>query len=217
MPPLLASIGLALLPSLVVLIAVFRRAEKKREIAIGFVSGYAAAIPLLLIELLVSSMLRSDGGWVEVLIRAFLVSALVEESGKLLLITSVRGSHRETDRAPTVAVAAVVGLGMATFEQLLYAAEGFGILLLRAATSVPLHVGVAVLMAEIMVRGSSSGEVGTSRRPGKALVAGIAIHGGYDLLLNLAHPIRYAVIPLCLALVYGSVRIIGQAMPPHRN
>ncbi len=187
----------ALLPS-VLLVWFFHRhdahPEPSRVLWATFGLGVLTVFPVLVVALPVQAGLEqlALGPWTRGTLDAFLCAALPEEAFKLLVLFAYAARHRAFDEPMDGVVYGVVAsLGFATFENVLYTADGgLVVATLRAFTAVPMHALCGAVMGYYVGRWRFPAETGGG--PG-SLVAAYAwptlFHGLYDAPLLALKPI----------------------------
>jgi len=155
-------------------------------------AGVCAVLPVLVVQ---SLLTLPETPLSSLLFRAFIVTALVEESGKYLALFLVR--QRLGGVRNAVLAGLTVSLGFALFETISYASADPGIAFIRAFTAAPLHAACGVWLGRA---------VHTSALPAAGRFAfALLVHGSYDLVLlasgfPIAVPIILAFAALVLAL-----------------
>ena len=193
---ILINAALAVIPSILVLFYLRGIADAlpARTLYAIFATGYFAVVPALVAELFIAPLLRTDRSAIDALVRAFLTTAFVEESAKLLVLTTWRRNVEKSRRGIVVA-AVTAGLGFAAFENVAYSTGTTAIILLRGITAVPLHVAASLCIGCAFAR----------YRRGPGVLAGLAVaivvHGTYDALLFLGGAFSILVLPYVLLLV----------------
>ncbi|MFP4443177.1 MAG: PrsW family glutamic-type intramembrane protease [Spirochaetia bacterium] len=164
----------------------FRENHDRQKIAVRTaVSGFAAVIPAGLAEFILLAIIVPGNSIPDILIRAFIVSALIEELFKYLAFRlSVFPSPIFSTTREGVLYGLGAGLGFAVLENGLYAYLQSGLTFLRAITSVPLHAGTALIIAYFASLSACKGKPVTLRGIGAA----IAIHGVYNFLILAGSP-----------------------------
>lgn len=177
----------------------------------------AGAIALLLAGVLQSlfpPMFAIDMG--ALLFKLFIQIALIEETGRLLLVLLLLWFNRrflqpsfEITRSFGAAVGLLAGLGFAVIETATYGAANFGSALLRAFTAAPLHgaCGCRVGLAAVNL----------PQKPHRAFIFffyAVAIHGMYNFMV--ISPGLSPIFPIILVLAasLSSIRIIRQGIAP---
>jgi hypothetical protein len=120
-------------------------------------------------------------------VRALLLAAVPEELVKFAAINRF-GKRELNEIGPGIAILIAVGcsLGFAVFENKLYVlGGGFGLWVLRAVTSVPMHAIFGFTMGSFMALAWQNPKGTDQRLILLALVVPIAFHFSYDFLLNL--------------------------------
>jgi RsiW-degrading membrane proteinase PrsW (M82 family) len=173
---------LAVAPSAVLLKYVLLRDkyahEPMRLIAITFLFGALSIIPATILEILLNSP--------NILINAFLVTALIEESMKYLAVRAkAYHSPNFNEVMDGIVYGVAAGLGFATVENLFYV-FGFGTIstaIIRAFLSVPSHAAYAGIMGFYLGMAKANSQT-MKKREKTLIVTGLAIaitlHGLYD-------------------------------------
>lgn len=123
-----------------------------QDIFLLFGAGAATAFVAMVVENLIwgfvgHSLPQAYG----LLIRAFLMIALVEELAKLGMMLGRLRSNPETDFRTFAAVAATIGAGFAGTENIVYVFHrGEGVLVMRLLTATPFHFAVAIVAARML-------------------------------------------------------------------
>jgi len=195
------ALGLAVAPALALLLYYYRqdraRPEPKGLLFKVFVGGLLMTVAAVPLEFLLSRLgdLLPAHALLLAAFRAFVVSALVEESLKLAVVMQVAFRHRSFDETVDGVVYAVVAsLGFACLENVLYVTGGtLATALTRAVTAVPLHAAASGLMGYFVgqARFAPRGQPGLLR---KGLAIAVLIHGSYNFLLFAAEAVGPALI-----------------------
>lgn len=142
------------------------------------------------------------GGIQGALLVSFLQVAPVEEACKLLVVVLFLWNHPNFDEENDgIVYAGTAALGFAFLENLFYVAqEGLGIGVLRAFTSVPLHVSTGIVMGYHagLARFTADAEAG-KRRVWKGFAIAWFMHGAYDSLALCGSAVSLLVFPLAAA------------------
>lgn len=192
--PLLA---LALLPTVVLLVHIYRKDTIEKEppglLVSLFLGGVIVTIVVALVEMFaepVIGTLFAEGSLAYMLVENFLAVALVEEGGKYFVL------KRRTWKSPHfnylfdgIVYAVVVSLGFATLENVLYVLDGdLSTALMRAVLSVPGHAFDAVYMGYfygLAKRAELRGDATACKKNLRlALIAPMLVHGAYDFLIS---------------------------------
>jgi protease PrsW len=180
---------LAAVPSLLLLL-VFHGREKRLHVRPGlvfavFAAGFLALPPTLaagFASRLAGGFLPADcqPAW-----NAFITAGLLEESAKYATVRLTAFRRLELS-SPLDGVIYTIsaGLGFAFFENIFYLSEGLT-LLLRAATTVPLHAASAAVLGWFI--GRAKARPGSSVAPG--LLLAVLIHGGDHPLVSRRGPV----------------------------
>jgi RsiW-degrading membrane proteinase PrsW (M82 family) len=204
-----------LLPTLLLLRYFYARdlnPEPRRVLLVTFVLGALVAIPVALLETAVWRAVEEyfEAAWSLGLSVAFLVAAFPEEYFKFLVLYFYCAKHEEFEEPMDGMVyGAVVSLGFATFENILFVLHGgLTVALGRALTAVPAHafwgalMGYYLGMARFRPRAAPSLYV-------KALAVPILLHGLYDFpLLTLRYLAADVEEPSTSLVVYSLVGFV---------
>lgn len=211
--PILLYIFLAGLPSLVLLIVIYKldslKPEPKGTIVKIFILGCVSIIPAFLIELGVSTIENAVLPLYRNLFSAFVVAGMVEEGVKLFIVKRWAFPRPEFDEVMDGIVYTVTAsLGFAFWENILYGLNGdfFQVFLLRAVTAVPLHATCSGIMGYF---------IGKSKfKEGSALfgyILAVAIHGLYDFILFSPSISWWLIIPLLILSIVILALLIKRA------
>ncbi len=169
---------------------------KKRSADFGFnrfllaaTAGIGAVLPVVVVQ---SLLPRPETKLSSLLFRAFIVAALVEESGKYLALFLVR--RRLGGVGNAVLSGLTVSLGFALFETISYSSADPGIAFVRAFTAAPLHAACGVWLGRAV-------HLPPLPAAGRFTLA-LLVHGSYDLvLLASGFPIAVPIILAFAALI----------------
>ncbi len=116
---------------------------------------------------------------------AFVGAAMPEELFKLAVLVFYASRHQAFDEPMDGIVYGVVAsLGFATFENLIYSAQGgVGVTIMRAFTAVPMHAFCGVVMGYYVGRARFPGETPVAFPWLKAYLIPTVFHGVYDMPL----------------------------------
>lgn len=143
----------AIVPGLVISYYIFHIDKYEREsflpLAICFLLGILATFPALWAQEYLDSLGFDEvGSLLRTFVYALVGVALVEEVGKFICLVAYP-YHRPFFNEPLdgIVYSVMIGMGFATFENILYA-QSFGIetILVRAITAVPAHGAFGVIM-----------------------------------------------------------------------
>jgi RsiW-degrading membrane proteinase PrsW (M82 family) len=155
--------------------------EPLHLLSLSFLFGILSAFLTLLISWPLDAIISIDEKNVsEQAIHAFFLVALVEELCKFAYIRGIL--YRNTnfnEPFDGIVYAVMVGMGFATFENVIYVSEGgIGVALLRMFTAVPAHATFAILMGYFL--GRAKFEHRKSYLAIYGLVTAVLFHGLYD-------------------------------------
>jgi RsiW-degrading membrane proteinase PrsW (M82 family) len=151
----------------------------------------------LLIGFLVVPFALRLSGLVRVLFSAFITAALVEECAKSLVLLPVLKNEEAFPRTAAALKGALAGTGFAVVETLLHIGLTPDVIGIRVLTTWPLHLAAGLLIGYAI-----AAEREGDRIPKLiGLLAAIAVHGVYDMLLLLGSRTAPWVIPLLVVVV----------------
>ena len=154
----------------------------------AFIYGMLSTILTLIISIPLSSIVPIDEQDIgEQAVHAFLLVALVEEFSKFVFVRGVLYRDRNFNEPfDGIVYSVMVGMGFATFENILYVSDGgVGTALLRMFTAVPAHAAFAVLMGYYL--GKAKFEHKKGYYSFYALGIATLLHGAYDYFWFIAY------------------------------
>lgn len=170
----------------------FYRRDRDREPLGAVVRAFLAGV-LVVVAVLVAvgplAQARVEFGhpWLDGAYSAFALAAIPEELAKYLFLRRHIRSHHCDEPMDGLLYGALVSLGFAAAENVLYVIQcGFLNGVFRAFTAVPMHASCGALMGLALARAKLHG-AGPGRGLLPALVVPIAVHGLYDWPLLSAH------------------------------
>ncbi len=180
-----------------------------------FVVGLLLVIPAGMIEqfwqVSINNALRTNS-WIDYLVVAFLVVAVVEEGLKSFFLWWLMGKNPELDEPiDGVIYGVTIGLGFASLENLLWAGVyGFGVAALRALVTTLAHASFSGWMGYYLANYKLAHQKKTILLWYGFLVAFLT-HGFYDFLLFLrnsfASLVAFLVVAVSLFLLYRVIHI----------
>ena len=143
----------AVLPGLLIALYIYSQDKYEKEgrlpLLLCFLTGFALTWPIMWAErVLLEGLGDIPYSWSALIVFSFLVVGVLEEGSKLLFLW-LYPLRRAFFNEPMdgIVYAIMYGMGFATMENLLYAAQfGWRTTLLRAFTAVPAHAVFSVLM-----------------------------------------------------------------------
>ncbi|MCR5656770.1 MAG: PrsW family intramembrane metalloprotease [Butyrivibrio sp.] len=197
---------LAVLPALVLLVAIFK-ADKREKEPVGllvklFIFGVLSTLVAGCIEAAASTALGiiiDPGSVAFIAIDNFLIVALAEEFGKYFVVKRVTWKHPAFNYTFDAVVYAVfASVGFAAFENIFYVLEGgVSTAIMRAILSVPGHAIDAVFMGYYFGLAKRHEVVGNYKGRRKylrlALLVPVLMHGFYDFCLSVEDPVMIIV------------------------
>lgn len=208
-------IALAIAPAAAIIWYVYAKdlheKESKKLLAIAFGFGILSIIPTMFGYLITEQWLSESSEFWKMAAYSFGVIALSEEVGKFLFLRFFLFKKKAFNEPyDGIIYSVMVSMGFATFENLLYVAEGgFGVGILRMFTAVPAHAVFGVIMG-YWVGLAKFDAANRAKFMVFGLLGAIFLHGAYDLfLLQENYPVLMLVsfIGLYVA-VYWSVKAI---------
>lgn len=211
---------IAVLPGLVISYYIFYIDKFEREkflpLVLCFVLGIASTYPGLYLQEFAESVgiTEGEGGLLSTFIYAMLAIALTEELVKSACVF-IFPYHRPFFNEPMdgIVYSVFVGMGFATFENILYA-ESFGLetILVRAVTAVPAHATFGVISGYYY--GLSKFQ--PQRRfvlLAKGLFLAVIFHGVYDFFL--LQEVYSGLMGLALLILYLGIRFSRHLIKIH--
>lgn len=214
---LIVNLLLALVPSAALLVYFYNRNTKTRNspslVVWVFLLGFVAVLPAAAAEALLSTVAASLRGALLLLVRAFVIAALVEELTKYAVVRGVLWRRREFDEiADGMMYTITASLGFAFFENLMYSFGPPAVLVLRGLTAVPLHAAASGIMGYFLGRAKFS----ESRAARWGILFAVLIHGTYNALLFAGGALSLLVIPLLGFAVMALFRLYRRALAEDR-
>lgn len=190
------NLALAILPSIALLVFIYKKDKKDKEpsmllvrlFAFGVISTFAASMAESVLDF-IFGIFTTKGSAVYAFLEAFLVAGLCEEVVKYVALSKATWKDRNFNCAfDGIIYSTYVSLGFATLENILYVAEGgISTAFARMFSSIPGHTCFGVFMGFFYSKAKiaeSRGHYLLSERYKKlALIVPIILHGIYDSLL----------------------------------
>ena len=158
--------------------------EPKWLMLLAFGFGVFSVFPAGISSVMGSQMFDVSGSFINTGLYAFLVVALSEEFAKFFFLRYILFKREEfNEPLDGVVYAVMIGMGFASFENILYVAEGgWSVAIMRMITAVPAHAIFAVIMGYYI--GLAKFDL-THRNEfiKKGLIYPILLHGAYDFFL----------------------------------
>jgi RsiW-degrading membrane proteinase PrsW (M82 family) len=224
---LVLKISLAVIPALILLIFFYNKDKQKKEpvalVVKVFIFGFLSVLPAILIEMLISHFIPERHQLLNIIIRAFIIAALVEEWIKLKTVMLFAFPNNKFDEVTDGIVYTITAsLGFAVFENIFYSFGPVSTLIIRGLTAVPLHAIASGIMGYYIGKSkfedlgsigeqvrthsravSEMNDQATALRPGanlkyKGLIIAVLIHGFYDFFLFYGSWLPVLIIPLLL-------------------
>jgi len=191
---------IAAVPSLLLLLYFYRRNRGRKEppklIWKTFGFGLVAVVPALAIELAGGYFIKDRAGILTVLAEAFIITALVEESAKFLVVRLYIWNKTDFSEVTDGIVYTIsASLGFALLENLLYSFGSTLLLVFRGITAVPLHALAAGIMGYYLGMAKVTGK----RNVCFGIFCAVLLHGLYDFLLFTQTFVAVFVIPLLIS------------------
>ncbi len=181
-------LAIATAPGVAIGLYIYLKDKHEREpiglLIKAFIYGMLSIILTLIISIPISSVIPIDKQSLgEQAIHAFLLVALIEEFSKFIFVRGVLYRDKNFNEPfDGIVYSAMVGMGFATLENILYVVDGgMGTALLRMFTAVPAHASFAVLMGYFL--GKAKFEHKRGYYAIFALGSAAILHGAYDYFL----------------------------------
>lgn len=189
--------------------------EPVRKILRVFMVGLVLVIPAGVVEQIWRAPILNsieNGNWVNFLVLAFLVIALIEEGLKSIVLIWMTGKSHELNEPVDGAIYGItLGLGFASLENLLWASVfGFGVAILRAVVTTLAHASFTGWMGYYVSKYKleSNCEV---KFLWKGFLIALITHGAYDFLLFLNNPLASLMAILLVAALLIRLYLVMQA------
>ncbi|MCD6398091.1 MAG: PrsW family intramembrane metalloprotease [Spirochaetaceae bacterium] len=215
---LILNISLAVIPAIILLVYFYNKDKQKKEpvslVLKIFIIGFISVIPALGIEMLISSLIPNSTHISNILIRAFISAALVEEFIKYKTVRLFAFPNKNFDEiADGIVYTITASLGFAVFENIFYSFGPASTLILRGLTAIPLHAIASGIMGYYI--GKSKFDSQSLRY--KGLFWAVTIHGIYDFTLFFGSWLPLLIIPLLLFSGLALLRLYKSALEEDRN
>lgn len=181
-------LALALAPGVAIGVYIYLKDHHEREpvglLLRSFLFGILSIFVTLIISSIISQFITIDEASVsEQAVHAFLIVALVEEFSKFIFVRGILYNNKHFNEPfDGIVYSVMVGMGFATFENLLYVYQGgLSTAIMRMVTAVPAHGTFAVLMGFYL--GKAKFEHKKSYYALHALGVATLFHGAYDYCL----------------------------------
>jgi len=189
---------LALLPSIVLLIYIYKKDTREKEplrLLIGLlIFGALSSIPIVIMESALTYFFEEDilteGSLAYAIVDGFIVAGFTEELFKYRILKKKTWKSKEFNCSfDGIVYAVFVSLGFATLENILYVFDnGFGTAIVRMFTAVPGHACDAVFMGYFYSQAKKANIAKNKSLEKKykrlALWIPILFHGSYDALIS---------------------------------
>lgn len=193
------NVVIAIVPSMLILLWAYRRDTARHESAKvvmrAFFLGFIAIVAAIAVGFAVAPIGNRLSRVGDILFRAFIVAALVEECAKFAVVRLFIERHPDFDEvADGLVYTMATSLGFALLENAFYITGPTFTLILRGITAVPLHAACGGLMGFFVGRGHFA----NSRVSFYGLASAVMLHGIYDALLFTGSLWSLAAIPLLI-------------------
>lgn len=185
---LLILLAIALAPGVAIGVYIYLKDHHEREpvglLLRSFLFGVLSIFVTLAISMVIEQFVTiNEASLSEQAVHAFLIVALVEEFSKFIFVRGLLYNNSHFNEPfDGIVYSVMVGMGFATFENILYAINGgLGTALLRMFTAVPAHATFAVLMGYYL--GKAKFEDKKAHYALYALGVATLFHGAYDYCL----------------------------------
>lgn len=189
---ILLSLALAVLPSILILVYFLRKDRARPEpagtVAMVFFLGILSTLPAILLELGIQYLGSGlqNSRYLYPPFRAYIVTGMVEEGLKLFIVMRFAFRRRHFDEIMDgIMLTVAAGMGFACLENVLYViGRGFGVGILRAFTSVPMHASVSAVMGyHIGIARFETGRSGRRKMIMRGFLTAVLLHGSYNLCI----------------------------------
>lgn len=178
-------LALALAPGVAIMLFVYLKDKHEREpvglLLRSFLFGVLSVFITLAISIPINAVVTIDKqNLTDQAIHAFLIVALIEEFSKFIFVRGVLyRNHNFNEPFDGIVYSVMVGMGFATFENILYVSDGgVEVAMLRMFTAVPAHAAFAVLMGYYLGKAKFEHKKGYYAL--HALGVATLFHGAYD-------------------------------------
>ncbi len=179
---------LAVSPALAICWYIFHKDRYEKEplwlVLLAFVFGAFSVIPAIISTLIGGQFFSISESFINTGLYAFLVVALCEEFAKFFFLRYIFFKRKEFNEPyDGIVYAIMIGMGFATFENILYVSDGgTSVGLMRMVTAVPAHAIFAISMG-FHIGLSKFDLTHRNELMRRALIYPILLHGAYDFLL----------------------------------
>lgn len=209
---MLTNLILAVLPTIIIMLFIFIHDRFEKEpaklIATLFLGGCISVVPAIVLSDMMPVFGTSYLAFY--LYKAFVGIALIEELCKYAAVMALGYNRKHYNEIyDGIIYCAVVALGFATVENILYVIEyGTTTAVLRAVTAVPAHAMFGVSMGYYM----SLAKINPLRKRFymlKSLLSAIVLHGIYDFILFTDYDFMlFIFVPYLIGMYYRSIKLI---------
>lgn len=212
-------IGLALAPGAAIGLFIWLKDQYDREplkhLFISFMLGVLSAVPAVFLSIGFGKLFPVDySSLISVAVFAFITVAFAEEFAKFLILRFYAYRQKEFNEPfDGIVYGAIISLGFAGIENILYATEG-GVQtgLLRMFTAVPAHASFGIIMGYYFGLAWQHKERAFEYKL-KGLLAAVFLHGLYDFfLMQQSYPAFWFLSFVGLAI---GIRLCFKAMKAH--
>lgn len=212
---------LCIVPSLILMWYIYIKDKVEKEpillLAILFIGGIISAIISASISITLKSYFPflkyqySDMSITQIIIKAFIVIALIEEISKWIIGFACTWKNKNFNHIfDSIVYSTFIALGFATFENLLYGfsynSYGFMPILLRGIISVPCHAVFGVLMGYFLGIAKNSKACEKNSKKLKyifySILFPIIFHFIYNILLIFQNKLLCAIFIIYVVLLY---------------
>lgn len=217
---ILLLLALALAPGASIILFIYLKDKHEREPVGLLIKSFLFGILSIFITLILSGIINqfitiNEQDVSEQAVHAFLIVALVEEFSKFIFVRGILYRNKNFNEPfDGIVYAVMVSMGFATFENILYVADG-GIqtAILRMFTAVPAHASFAILMGYYL--GKAKFEHKKSYYAFHALGVATLFHGAYDYFWFIAY-VPGIWLGAILSLIIG-IMLSKRAIRIHQN
>ncbi len=209
---------LAILPGIVLFVVIWRSDKVEKEprglLLRLFLFGALTVVSAIVVGLAGEAVFGflDQGSMLYIFIDNFLLTALVEEAGKYVVLKKLTWKHPAFDHTfDAVVYAVTASLGFATLENIIYLIDGdISTGIIRAIMSVPGHAIYGVFMGYYYGMAKTAEVRGNTKLCKaclkKALIIPVLLHGFYDFCIGSA---EYEIFLLFLLVFEIALTVVG--------
>ncbi len=158
--------------------------EPRKMLMLAFSLGVLSIVPTMIGYQILSPYAEISPNFFITAIHAFVVVALSEEFGKYIFLRYVMFNKKDFNEPyDGIIYSVMIGMGFATFENLLYVADGgISVAVLRMFTAIPAHAIFGVVMGYWVGMAKFNPEK-RAKHLATGLLLAVLLHGAYDFFI----------------------------------